>query len=639
MSKSKDLLEIAALFKSKVKGAVFETSDEGYAQTIKGLFPLQSHARKPLLIVQPANALAVREALLLAQQHQLPISVKGGGHSHYCVFDERVLIDLSSLNGIFVDCKKRTARVGGGVVAADLEDTASLFGLAAITGSHGSVGCAGFLQNGGYGLLSRRHGFLCDQMVSLEVLLWDGSIKIASRESNQDLFEACHGGAPEIGIILSMEMSLFDVSKGVLGTVMLQGAETKEVSKPPISFFQAMRENPNFSGLMLVRPLVDGTAHIITRMMFLSEKDEPKEIETLENIKASAKVLKGGTVARLSYHDFKNMGLGGTGPPQPRARSLWNYAGYSEISAESVSAAIDKWNRDFPSFAEPSASVLQVTGGGNIGGETLMLAKDGRSAHFTLLPVLGWKSAEDDQKAFEWLSSFGDFIRALPGNVSSHLGYDTACFEPDGHQFLIKVWGEHGLAKVQEAKMKYDPKGVFGRGILILQEGLTLRQKKLREFWFRNSIEFVSEQDQERWFVRDKEEDDQIRISFANLVQEAADRKLEHWKQTAVGSVCLVLLLSCLPRHIFRGSQEMFIHDSRAGETARLAIHNGQDLSLSLIERFFLYSALTLAADVASVHLGVQKLQEICALAPESQKPTFSLLFSSLFLQPRKADP
>src|SRR5450759_2393286 len=65
--------------------------------------------RKPGLIVQPANTADVEKCVKFAKEHGLLVSVKGGGHSApgYGVCDDGLMIDMSSMQAITVDPKKR----------------------------------------------------------------------------------------------------------------------------------------------------------------------------------------------------------------------------------------------------------------------------------------------------------------------------------------------------------------------------------------------------------------------------------------------------------------------------------------------------------------------------------------------------
>ena len=67
--------------------------------------------RRPLLIVQPECAREVAAAVAFAREHDLPLSVKGGGHgvAGRAVCDDGLVIDLSRMGAVRVDPAARTA--------------------------------------------------------------------------------------------------------------------------------------------------------------------------------------------------------------------------------------------------------------------------------------------------------------------------------------------------------------------------------------------------------------------------------------------------------------------------------------------------------------------------------------------------
>ena len=70
----------------------------------------------PLLIASCRGVADGVEAVKLAREHDLDVTVRGGGHSipGRAVQDGAVMIDLSSMKGIHVDPKARTVRAQGG---------------------------------------------------------------------------------------------------------------------------------------------------------------------------------------------------------------------------------------------------------------------------------------------------------------------------------------------------------------------------------------------------------------------------------------------------------------------------------------------------------------------------------------------
>ena len=85
---------------------------------------------------------------------------------------------------------------------------AAPFGLSPIAGSHATVGVAGFTLGGGYGPLSRRHGFAADNLLRADVVTADGERLTATADRNADLFWALRGGGGNFGVVTAMEIRL-----------------------------------------------------------------------------------------------------------------------------------------------------------------------------------------------------------------------------------------------------------------------------------------------------------------------------------------------------------------------------------------------------------------------------------------------
>ncbi|MFF9490129.1 FAD-binding oxidoreductase [Streptomyces sp. NPDC014676] len=168
---------------------------------------------RPGVIVRCADQAAVRVAIQAARMHDVPLTVRGGGHdwAGRALSDGGLTIDLSGMRQVTIDPESEVAEVSGGATAADVVAAAQPFGLTAATGSAGSVGMAGLTLGGGYGPLSGRFGLALDNLLSADVVLADGSAVTTDAEREPDLFWALRGGGGNFGVVTSMRVRLHRV--------------------------------------------------------------------------------------------------------------------------------------------------------------------------------------------------------------------------------------------------------------------------------------------------------------------------------------------------------------------------------------------------------------------------------------------
>ena len=113
----------------------------------------------------------------------------------------------------------------------------------------------------------------------------------------------------------------------------------------------------------------------------------------------------------------------------------------------------------------------------------------------------------------------------------------------------------------------------------------------VHEFWF-GALDARGRADREhtaRWFKRDAEFDRLIGERFGALHAAAARGEQDAWCATARGRLSLVIVLDQFSRNLYRGDKKSFACDPRALAVARACVALGQDLTLVLDERGFLY--------------------------------------------------
>ncbi len=141
-------------FRSSLRGELLLSSDEGYDAARKvwnGMID-----KRPALIARCAGAADVIQCVRFAREHDLLVSVRGGGHNYAgkSVCDGGLMIDLSPMKGIRVDPERRVAQAQAGLRLGEFDRETQAFGLATTLGVNTDTGIAGLTLGGGYGWLA-----------------------------------------------------------------------------------------------------------------------------------------------------------------------------------------------------------------------------------------------------------------------------------------------------------------------------------------------------------------------------------------------------------------------------------------------------------------------------------------------------
>jgi FAD/FMN-containing dehydrogenase len=159
--------------------------------------------RRPALVARCADANDARRAVAFAREHELPISVRGGGHnvSGSALVDGGVVVDNSLRRAVRVDPATSIVEVEPGVLLGELDRATADHGLAVPVGINTTTGLAGLALGGGIGWLMRRDGLTCDHLVAADLLTADGEIVTVDAERDPDLLWALRGGSGNFGIV------------------------------------------------------------------------------------------------------------------------------------------------------------------------------------------------------------------------------------------------------------------------------------------------------------------------------------------------------------------------------------------------------------------------------------------------------
>ena len=188
-----------------LRGPLLRCADDGYDAARRVWNGMVD--KRPALIARCTGAADVIACVRFAREHDVRISVRGGGHNYAgkSLCNDGLVIDLSPMKGIRVDPERRIAHAQAGLRLGEFDRETQAFGLATTLGVNTDTGIAGLTLGGGYGWLAGKHGLACDNVASVDVVTADGRFLTASASEHEDLFWGVRGAGANLGIVTAFE--------------------------------------------------------------------------------------------------------------------------------------------------------------------------------------------------------------------------------------------------------------------------------------------------------------------------------------------------------------------------------------------------------------------------------------------------
>jgi FAD/FMN-containing dehydrogenase len=411
--------------------------------------------RQPALIAQCAGVADIISAVTFATEHDLPISVKGGGHNiaGRAVEDNALMIDLSPMNSVCVDPEAKTARVEPGVLLNELDHETQAFGLATPVGYNSTTGIAGLTLGGGWGWLSRRYGLTVDNLLSVDVVTADGELVHASEDENEDLFWGTQGGGGNFGVVTSFEFQLHEVGPEVLSGPIVHPFEDAEMVLKEHRRLAA--EAPNEAAVWFVirhappLPFIPDDWHgkkvLILATFYGGEMAEGEKIlQPWRDI--------GDPIAdAVGPHPYAGWQQAFDGLAPAGNRHYWKSHNFLEMT--------DGMIETFVEFGETIPSELTEIACAQLGGAINDRPVDStayphRDAEFTMVLHTQWEDPERDEECIAWAREMHEAMTPYAtGGV-----YANFVPEKDGDQ---QAAYRENYDRMVEVKTKWDPENVF----------------------------------------------------------------------------------------------------------------------------------------------------------------------------------
>jgi FAD/FMN-containing dehydrogenase len=442
--------------RERFQGEIVRPSDAGYDDVRKIWNAMID--RHPALIARCKSSNDVIDALSFARDNHLSLSVRGGGHNvaGTAVCEDGLMIDLSLMKDIQVDPERGTATAQPGVVFSDLDQATQPYGLAVPGGIVSETGIAGLTLGGGFGWLTRKYGFTCDNLISAEIVTADGKLLSASATENSDLFWGIRGGGGNFGIVTSFKYQLQAVGPEVLAGTIIYSLES---AADALRFFRDFTASaPEELGTMAVfrlappAPFIPKELHgkpvlAIIVCYIGSVADGERVLQPLRGF--GSPIFDGIKRTPFAIHN-SSLDAG-----QPAGM---NYYWKSEYITEIADNAIETLVAFAANMTSPYSrlAVFQIGGAIQRFDEQAM-AVSHRNAEYVIAINTGWDDPKDTEKQIQWTRDLWTAIRPF----SSGGVYVNFLSADDEEDRVRAAYGATKFEHLVHLKSKYDPHNLF----------------------------------------------------------------------------------------------------------------------------------------------------------------------------------
>ncbi|MER6409986.1 FAD-binding oxidoreductase [Streptomyces humidus] len=432
-------------------GDVFTPGDSGYDEA-RTVFNSMID-RRPTVIAQCTDVSDVVRAVRFARDDDLPVAVRGGGHSvaGMALGDGAVVVDLRHMRAVTVDPVARTVRVAGGATMSDLDRACAPYALATTGGRASTTGVGGYLLGGGTGWLDRRFGLAVDNLEGVDLVTAEGRQVHAGPDDDPDLFWALHGGGGNFGVATAFTLALHELPEFSIALLLYLPEHGHEAAR---TYRDVIASGPDEAGgavlyltgppAEFVPPHLVGTQLCGVLLTYTgAEADLRKLAEPLLALPHEAEV-----VGAMPYADVQCM----LDDP-PGMRNYW--------SAEYLTGAPDDFVDAFCGLAQtlpvPTGTMHALfPQGGAIAAGPHEYPVPYRDAPWAVHPFGLWEDPADDERCIRWVRD----VRAAVQPWSTGAVYLNFIGD-EGTDRVVAGLGARNAQLLADVKRRYDPDNVF----------------------------------------------------------------------------------------------------------------------------------------------------------------------------------
>ncbi|KAI1074068.1 FAD-binding domain-containing protein [Whalleya microplaca] len=414
--------------------------------------------KHPNCIALPASASDVQKLIGVLVANDISFAIRSGGHSTNpfdANIDIGVLIATDKLNKVTYDAAVGLASIGPGARWDAVYTALDPYNVTVVGGRVLDVGVGGLILGGGLSYLSDLYGMACDNVVSYEIVLADGSVIEATSSEHSDLFWALKGGANNFGIVTKFQSKTYPVKQVWGGVQMFTLDQMPDV----LQAYYEYQSTPNkdlYANLVInLAPVNDS---VLVTLVYLQPVERPAAYAPFYSL---SPVFE--QTGFMTLHELQ-----GVFPATDIPRWTWyseTFQPNSELFAH-ISRVL--------STAPELASISKLHAGSLVAtvqpiNANVALAGQARGGNaLGLQPVnqtwfslnLGWWDEGDDTVAIAAIESLHAKIKELSKDAGVDLQY-IFMNDANAKQPVIASYSEANVKRLRSVQQVYDPHLVF----------------------------------------------------------------------------------------------------------------------------------------------------------------------------------
>ncbi|KAA8642546.1 uncharacterized protein ATNIH1004_011491 [Aspergillus tanneri] len=393
-------------------------------------------------IVRVTSTSEVSTVINFSRKHHINFVVESGGHSTTgsSASHGGIVISMTTMRKVLTDPASKTVCVQGGATWEDVNNSTTAFGLAVVGATASQTG----------------YGLTIDQLISVKMVLANGTIVEASETSNQDLFWAVRGAGQAFGVATEFVFRAQSIPSTLFGGIMFFTVDKlPKIVEFANQFDKKQEPRSGFFFGFRAHPLVQHTA--IVAILFYNGTRSQAEHFFAPLLSLDAVLNE---TDMMSYAHLCSLGNMETVPAGRKTQSGTTVA--FPLEAENVREIWTTFDNIIKSYPEMRDSTLafELLPYANLRQVALdQTACANRGPYYNVGLLLCWRNHELDVKMpalkREILAHFkreeGDSDESHAEVYANYAGHET---RPN------QLFGDN-LPRLLKMKEKYDPHNVF----------------------------------------------------------------------------------------------------------------------------------------------------------------------------------